>query len=243
MRKDMKDLLVNTGRHGGIFAKNAYDRATLRDTDPDSLPSRIPTGRHRQYGYNAKELGDRLAPLYRFLETNCGRPWDDVYAEIKEVADHRSIRGYHLLQHVEGYVQRSNYDVGLRRSYGPFFVDDDGTLQKERVLSPAERQANYLKTLKRHKEFPGFIIVKPPNPRVEDTKDHWWEKVEGFWYEFITTHTVHSNSYLDLVMVDGEVEIVRIPLKDTTDHETTKRQVDSKTGKRLEAMLREHVAA
>src|SRR5208337_1291358 len=105
----------------------------------------------RQYGYDGKERSDRLKPLYRFLEKNCGRLWDEVYAEICEAADHRSIRGYHLLQHVGFFVQEAKYDIGLRRSYGPFFVDTDGTLQMERKLTDAERAANAAYWRKRNK--------------------------------------------------------------------------------------------
>lgn len=238
MRKDMKDLLVNTGRRGGGGKAN-YSRSALRDADPDTLPSRIPTGRHRIYGYDAKELGDRLAPLKRFLEANCGRPWADVYSEICKVADHRSIRGYHLRQHVWQYVVPSNHG-GYRRHYGPFFVDIDGTLQKEKQYTAEERHERWLAEAKKHKDWPREKR-KVVNPRVvcqKEPKDHYWEKIEGFWYEFKTTHTVRNNSYLDLREVNGEVEIVRIPLRPTTHHETTKRQVGSKESKQLDALIR-----
>lgn len=233
MRKDMKDLLVNTGRYHGYGKAADSRRARFNREDPDLLPSRISTARHRQFGYDGKEVGDRLKPLYRFLETNCGRLWDDVYSEITEVADHRTIRGFHLLQHVEQYVQQSNYDVGLRRSYGPFFVDTDGTLQKERKLTNAERDAisAYYRKKNKWKEEPR----KVPNPKIIRNADHWYEKIEGFWYEFSTTHWTTKASIEDLLMINGRVEIVRIPLKDETHHATKKRQVGSKEIKKLDA--------
>jgi hypothetical protein len=233
MRQDMKDLLVNTGRHAGYGKAAESRRARFNREDPDQMVSRISTARNRQFGYDGKSLGDRLKPLYRFLEHNCGRPWAEVYHEICEVADHRSIRGYHLRQHVEMYVQPTNYDVGLRRSYGPFFVDTDGTLQKERVLSDAERAANAAAYRRKHK-FPEEK-KKAPNPKIVRSADLWYEKIEGFWYEFVTTHYTYKRSVEDLIMLNGEVQIVTIPLKDGTHHDTKKRQVGSKEIKKLDA--------
>lgn len=227
MRKDMKDLLVNTGRRAGGGKASSY-RARLKRADDESLPQRLSTARHRQFGYDCKELGDRLRPLYRFLVTNCGRDWGEVYSEIKEVADHRSVRGYHLMTHVENYVVPNNYDVGHDRRYGPFFVDADGTLQKER--KPTAEEYRLRRVLWKREE--GI------NPRIADTADHWWEKIEGLWYEFTIVHT-KSNYPVEWLIDRGNnvVDIGRI-LKETTQHETKKRQVGSKDIKKLEALLK-----
>lgn len=225
MRPDMKDLLVNTGRSGDY----GYQRARFKATDPDLLPRRFSA---TEFIYYKRSTGDRLRPLYRFLEHNCGRPWAQVYSEICQVSDHRSIRGYHLRTHVDQYVVSNNYDVGHRRSHGPFFVDTDGTLQEKRELTEAERHQRWLNS-KWGKE------QKLENPKITDTPDHWWEKIEGYWYEFTVTHTTIKRSMEDLAMVNGNVEIIRIQLKDAIHDETKKRQVDAKTTKKLEATLRQ----
>lgn len=219
MRKDMKDLLVNTGRHGGHGKAAESRRARFKNADPDSLPSRISTSRHKQFGWDGKELGDRLGPLYQFLETNCGRKWDNVYSEIVKVSDHRSIRGYHLLQHVWSYVNPTNYTVGYRGGW-PFFVDTDGTLQKQKQ--------------KKYKYIP-----EKKNPVIKESADHYWEKIEGFWYEFTVTHA--KSTYPLEWLVDrgnNKVDIVRV-LKETTTSNTTKRQVNSKTQKELDRRFSE----
>jgi hypothetical protein len=224
MRKDMKDLLVNTGRHGAGGKAAASRRARFKTADPDQLPLRLSTSRHRQFGWDCKELGDRLRPLYKFLEANCGRPWDAVYSEIIKVGDHRSIRGYHLLQHVWNYVVPNNFDVGHRRSYGPFFVDADGTLQKEKPHVWPRRPSK-------------------DNPRLVEGADRYWEKIEGYWYEFTTVHWTTPTSMEDLAMINGEVSIIRIALRDETHEKTTKHQVNSKTQKKLDAMYVKKKAA
>jgi hypothetical protein len=216
MRSDMKDLLVNTGRVGGGGKAAASRRARFKRMDDEELPLRISSARHRQFGWDGKELGDRLNPLHSFLEKNCGRQWDDVYSEICEHADMRSVRGYHLRQHVWNYVVPNNYDVGHDRRYGPFFVDVDGALQKEKPHVYNWRP-------------------KEENPRLRLDEDHRWEKIEGFWYEFVTEHFTHPNSREELTEENGEVKIVRITLPDIHEHIETKRQVDGKTQKDLDA--------
>src|SRR5271155_2520114 len=130
MRKDMKDVIINTSRYGGN-SKGNYSRAAIRDTDPEDLPSRLPMSRRKAYGYDCKEPGDRLSPLRAFLEKQVGRPWADVYHEICEHADARTIRGFHLRQHVWIEVERNKW------GYGGLFIDDDGTLQRAKELTRA----------------------------------------------------------------------------------------------------------
>ena len=228
----MKHLLLETGRHGGYGKEISRRRARLKNADPDDLPSRLPCSRRR---VGDKELGDRLAPLYGFLEKNCGRPWDDVYSEICEAADPRTIRGYHLRQHVWQYVVPNNYDVGHTGRYGPFFVDVDGTLQMERPKTEADYARERAYWAKRNKWSPEHDKI--PNPRLgyRNDPDHWWEKIEGFWFEFETKHYTFKNSMEDLVMENGEVKIVRIPLPEYTRHVTTKHQVNGKMQKKLDA--------
>jgi hypothetical protein len=239
MRQDMKDLLLEHARNGGSHGKYASSRrAELKRADADDLPRFISSSRHRGGG---KELGDRLAPLRKFLRRSCGRPWADVYSDICEAADTRTIRGYHLRQHVWQFVVPDRYDIGHRGHYGPFFVDDDGTLQEERKLTQAERDAIFKINAKRFK-WPKYE-KQVPNPRLVEDADHWWEKIEGYWYAFETTRWTTKNSMEDLIEEDGEIKIIRIPLRDVHHHSTSKKQVDSKTQKKLDVTYLKRKAA
>jgi len=226
MRQDMKDLLLDTGRSGGYGKNNR--RARLKSADPDTLPRHLSSSRHR---IGDKQQGDRLRPLRQFLRKSCGRPWADVYSEICAFADSRTIRGFHLRQHVWQFVVPDRYDIGHRGRYGPFFVDDDGTLQEEREQTEAERAAISAYYAKRNKWKPE--PKKVPNPRYVIDGDHWYEKIEGYWYYFETTHWTTKNSMEDLVEENGVIKIIRIPLRDAHHHYTTKKQVCSKVQKEL----------
>lgn len=220
MRKDMKDVIVNTGRVGGS-GKSQYSRAFIRDTDPEDLPSRIPMGRRRLYGYESKELGDRISPLRAYLEAQVGRPWDDVYSEICEHADSRTIRGYHLRQHVWIEVE---VKPDLRfHSWSPYglFVDEDGILRNNRETQ-AERR-------RRWRTF------QPTTRLATEDPDYYYEKIDGYWYSFQTEHICEpwSEEYLD--MEDGEVVIRRTPQREHWRHVTTKKQVDGETSAMCDA--------
>lgn len=212
MRQDMKDLLVNTGRAWlGYEKRSVHWRAQVKRADPDALPTRI----HRR---REKSQTDRLNPLHRFLEKKCGRSWNKVFSEIVKSADYRSLRGHHLLEHVKGYVRPTPFDIDGYRSYGPFFVDRNGLLQKE---------------LRRRHTRP----KDKTNPLLRESPDHWYEKIKGLWYEFTTTHRTFPQSREDLALIDGEVQIIRVTLEDGHESKTSKRQVDNKAAKRIETLL------
>jgi len=217
MRRDMKDVIIDTGRRGGHGKAALSRRARFKRLDADDMPSFIPNSRRRQYGWDSKELGDRINPLHSFLEANCGRLWDDVYSEICAAADMRTIRGYHLRQHVWNLVVPNNYDVGHHRRYGPFFVHSDGTLQLE-ATTPRRRR--------RYRN-------PDDNPRWVIDGDHFWEKIKGFWYYFETTRWIEPCSFQELVEEDGEVKIVTVKMRDRKCSKTLKRQVDGETQKEL----------
>jgi len=46
-----------------------------------------------------------IGPLQRFLHSNVGRPWDDVYSEMKQSLDSRKVTGRHIFEHVEWEVE------------------------------------------------------------------------------------------------------------------------------------------
>jgi hypothetical protein len=235
MRQDMKDLLVNTGRSGD-YAKSR--RARFKHADPELLPRRISQA---TFGWYARSQGDRLAPLRRFLEVNCGRPWADIYSEICAVSDARTIRGYHLREHVHQYVRQYEHDLG-QRAWGSFFVGADGILHQESRLTNAERAARWKNSLQWDPKEKKWKLPKPPNPKVTDNADRWWEKIEGYWYEFTVTHI--KTTYPVEWLIDRGNNVVDIgrELKERIFDKTIKRQVDSKTIKKLEAMLRSKVA-
>jgi hypothetical protein len=92
MRPDMGKCVIERPRRGSRTALSAkarhYGKIVEYDDDPDyDGLTRLPVSR-KQEGYN-KKLGDKdftdvLGPLHKYLRRSCGRPWNDVYSEIKQ---------------------------------------------------------------------------------------------------------------------------------------------------------------
>jgi hypothetical protein len=129
--KNLARTAIEGGRCGyykmEVAARAAEERAATRaflqrvaldDEDADALadPRRRPV--HVCFS-------DKLSPVYRFLDANCGRPWNKVREELFARFDIRTTPGRHILfDHVLTEVE------GNRR-WGPRFrIDDHGMLRK-----------------------------------------------------------------------------------------------------------------
>src|SRR5690242_7297824 len=98
MRKDMNNLLCERSR-GGPRLKTK--RVHGRRFEWESAPKRGPMpGKLRR----TKWLSENLQPLRRFLLSKLGRPWDQVYGEIR--ADLKVTRAIdmHILFHLDHMV-------------------------------------------------------------------------------------------------------------------------------------------
>lgn len=73
--------------------------------EPKAKEKIRPVGR----GVDRKLQGDRIKPLIRYLRSQLGRPWNDVYSEIRENVSLRSTMQMHLVQHVSFAVQTNTY--------------------------------------------------------------------------------------------------------------------------------------
>lgn len=132
MRPDMKQVIIERPRVGG---KGYRPKPPIFDDDAPKRGKMKPCDARYE---DRKEQTDLLGPLRRFLRSNVGRPWNDIWSEIcQHNQDHM---GQHLRNHVEGFVylnvtrQDGNLysDTGYRiNSWSSvFYVDpDDGILR------------------------------------------------------------------------------------------------------------------
>lgn len=160
MRPDAVKVFIERPRTG---MRTKYHRQLDdRQVHDDELPTRekmLP--RHQ----NTKSLSDFLSPLFGLLRKSVGRKWDDVYSEIRAVADHRSVTGHHLLEHV-GFAVYSWGEWCCRRFWtgrDVYYVDQDGILcaaQPDRDPEPTQQ-----------------TDVVPIDERSE------YRRIDGVWYE------------------------------------------------------------
>lgn len=128
MRNDMAKVIVERPRvHDDLdFGERRarYERRSRDKTDPDVLPTRMPTRFAR-----TKCLNENLAPLVRFLRSRIGRRWDDVYAEIRAHLRVTNAVQRHVMEHVEHFVYFARREgervlLATRRGYSPFVLVD-----------------------------------------------------------------------------------------------------------------------
>ena len=65
-----------------------------------------PCYKQAERGIRSKDFSDHLNPLYRWLHSKVGQPWDDVYAELSQLLEFNTLAGQHILVHVWGFVTR-----------------------------------------------------------------------------------------------------------------------------------------
>lgn len=104
MRSDMKKLLVLRGRTGRSWCARGNgsvrrDRQTPAD---ENAPKR---GKMRPRVGGRTYPGENLKPLYRFLLSQVGRPWDLVYSELRACLSPRNTIDMHIMQHLWDMVE------------------------------------------------------------------------------------------------------------------------------------------
>ena len=137
-RKNLSRTVIEGGRYfhnqfqrrGSNRAERASTRAWLDRVEVDSNdaeftapPPRLPV---------RKLFYDKLAPAKRWLASQVGRAWDNVYHELRTTFDRKTIAGNHVVEHMLDWVQRGEL---LHPRYGrerDFIVDAHGILRHGR---------------------------------------------------------------------------------------------------------------
>lgn len=73
------------------------------------VPSNKETMRPKGRGADRKEFNENLEPLWRYLQSQVGRCWDDVYSDIRRNLSPRSTVQMHVVQHLNWQVKKSTY--------------------------------------------------------------------------------------------------------------------------------------
>lgn len=97
MRDDMEKQITECYRYKyDVTGQKKREQRLGMENLPKQESMRISNIR----GWNKFEFGENLSPLYNFLESCVGRPWNDVYSEIRAGISCDSTIGAHVLQHV-----------------------------------------------------------------------------------------------------------------------------------------------
>jgi hypothetical protein len=192
MREDMFKVIVERPRSG--WRTRRHKRRTF--AGEDALPMKIGMKKHiHATRIHSKWLNENLNPLKRYLRSQLGRPWDDVYSDISATLSPDHTVKQHVREHLDDFVARRIFvrpdGVWLngsdRRFWGnraepwrqPFYVDPYDGILKDSSLYWAK--VGFDPKAWRPRE------VADPNIRLLD-KARELRCIDGIWYELIFVH-------------------------------------------------------
>lgn len=71
---------------------------------------------------------DKLEPVWKYLVSRVGRPWDDVHREIRERFDDRTLAGYHVVH--AHLLKEVAAETDVTNTFSRFVVDAQGILRQ-----------------------------------------------------------------------------------------------------------------
>ena len=74
---------------------------------------------HTIHRSSNKELNENLAPLYRFVQSQVGRPWNKIYSEIREFTNSNNTVQQHVLDHLFKEIVNVNETKVHHYRFGP----------------------------------------------------------------------------------------------------------------------------
>lgn len=185
MRKDMKHVIIDRPRTGGDGGKSIPPKGTKKRLhkqmqSEDGTVAYESTARRRVYGWDCKELNEHLSPLVRWLSSQVGRDWDEVWSEICDGLSVRNATTAHVRDHADDFVEKNctivdgqlcdSRGVPLNKGgwrWHRFYVDPcDNTLREF-----GDRPKYRYKWNRRKDWVPG------------KNDDHRYYLLDGVWYE------------------------------------------------------------
>lgn len=176
-------IVIERPRTGGrIKSPKGEKKALEKLTREASIDGLLCPYLHKRGRYRTKYFSDNLSPLRRWLRSQVGRPWDEVYSQLCRRLDTRTLSGQHIFSHVWDYVER-------------YVVFVDGIpYSKEDTRYPLVKTYRYERDrFYVHPESGILCQVKalPPKrkskPEVSDRirldAFREYRQIEGIWYE------------------------------------------------------------
>ncbi len=162
MRADMHKVIVERPRSPGVDGRHKR-RANI---PLDNLPTKEGM---KENHHGRKHFGEHLGPLRRWLRSQAGRPWNDVYSEACQVIKPDNVVRAHIKTHMLEMVERNTY-----LKDGQVYCLDY-SLPDGKGESPISEHQNYWCRFYVHPES-GLLLEKPARKRQ---RNHGHEKQEA----------------------------------------------------------------
>lgn len=184
MRPDMKKVIIERPRAGGVFVRkppkpkfDVYNIDKYEDVHRQE-------GMKERLGWDGKEQTDLLGPVQRFLQKSVGRRWDDVWSEICE--HNKDVMGSHLKDHIKWMVE-----TDLVRDENGELVDSKGSPMRGWMnfyVNPDNGVLTKGESRSRFKYRPTYT------QRIYNIDGQDYYKFDGIWYRVTMVPYVRSKS-------------------------------------------------
>lgn len=105
MRSDMAKTVIDCYRNGPRLKQpKGYKK---RDKIDENSPKMESIRKKWKQGYNQKQSGEHLQPLFRFLLSCVGRLWNDVYSEMRSILKADSAIQSHVMDHANWMIEKN----------------------------------------------------------------------------------------------------------------------------------------
>ncbi len=181
MRKDMKHVIIDRPRTGGDGGKSHPPKGSKKRLQKTPLEDHVKyesSARRRVYGYDCKQLNEHLSPLRRWLRTQVGRDWDEVWSEICEGLSVRNATTAHVRDHADQYVEKDCIIIDGKVCDSRGMEINSGYRWKQFYVDPRN---NTLQVAPDYRRWRGSRKKKEWVPGKDD--DHRYYLLKGVWYE------------------------------------------------------------
>ena len=202
MRSDFKKVLTERPRIRLSPNYKAVRCAKRKIGDEDMGRLESMRDLSNRNGYSTIQT-DLMGPLYRYLRSRVGMPWDETYSEVCSHLKGRSTTQQHLLDHLLRAVTRNLYAEGgrLYHSNGIEFPARR-KWRSEYYVDPRDGTLKAVTDTIRSKHHQASKSAENTDLKTLDGKIY--SKIDGIWYQ-VWTECVQAREYL---YSDGEVHIV-----------------------------------
>jgi hypothetical protein len=226
--KKLSRTVIEGGRHSYNKWERRHSHAEVRAEERDYLKqvmSNLELAEELEIGEKRpvmKEFTDKLAPMYRWLETQVGRPWSEVRSEVFTKFDTRTTAGRHitfdhLLREIvetdSGFDNRGHIpDPNIPKtthgryyygSYASYYVDQTGILRAKE--HSRYHQSWYWEKISDQEYKDAEAWLQNRMVGEKDGKLYWYVPTQGVWkaswfepFKAYDTYTRHELCYCSL---------------------------------------------
>lgn len=173
-------IVIERPRHGRRISlkkvtgyKKSLNKITQEASDDGLLCPYLIKSRKR-----TKYFSDHISPLYRWLRSHVGQPWNTVYSKLSQQLDFRTLSGQHILSHVWDFVERDIViidDIPYRQYRQDYPLNPSWRWREQLYIHPdtgilckAERRVRK--------------ICRKRDDLVVIDQYHQYQKIDDVWY-------------------------------------------------------------